>query len=110
MAATMQLEPKKNAARMPLVRSRPFWKGMLFRVAAVLLGLLPLIACEATLRLLGLGKPTDFNDPFVGFSDIHPLFVLNEDAGLLHALEETGWRVVGPHRIRHTVAKHGLQS
>lgn len=53
----------------------------MFRVAAVLLGLLPLLACEIALRALGLGKPTDFNDPFVGFSDIHPLFVLNESAG-----------------------------
>jgi hypothetical protein len=47
----------------------------------VLLGLTPFIAGEFGLRALGLGKPTDFNDPFVGFSDIHPLFVLNEDAG-----------------------------
>ena len=54
---------------------------MLFRCAAVLLGLMPLIAAEISLRALGLGKPTDFNDPFVGFSDIHPLFVLNENKG-----------------------------
>jgi len=53
-------------------------KRFLFRLAAVVLGLLPLIACELTLRGLGLGKPTDSNDPFVGFSDIHPLFVLNK--------------------------------
>src|SRR5205085_3098240 len=33
------------------------------------------------LRALGLGQATDFNDPFVGFSDIHPLFVLNEETG-----------------------------
>jgi len=53
----------------------------LFRAVAVSLGLLPLLACELTLRALGIGKPTDFNDPFVGFSDVHPLFVLNEQKG-----------------------------
>src|SRR3954464_5331092 len=60
---------------------RPFWKGLLFRAVAIGLGLLPLVACELTLRALGTGKPTEFNDPFVGFSDIHPLFVLNEQTG-----------------------------
>ncbi|MBW8884502.1 MAG: SGNH/GDSL hydrolase family protein [Planctomycetia bacterium] len=60
---------------------RPFWKGLLFRAVAIGLGLLPLVACELTLRAVGIGKPTDFNDPFVGFSDIHPLFVLNEQTG-----------------------------
>src|SRR3954470_14760786 len=56
-------------------------KRFLFRVAAVIVGLLPLLACELTLRGLGIGRPTDSNDPFVGFSDIHPLFVLNESSG-----------------------------
>ena len=70
-----------SPAARPSAARRSFWKGVLFRVAAVLLGLLPLLGCEITLRMLGLGKPTDFNDPFVGFSDIHPLFVLNDDIG-----------------------------
>jgi tetratricopeptide (TPR) repeat protein len=56
-------------------------KRILFRAVAVLLGLLPLILCEFAFRGLGLGKPQDANDPFVGFSDIHPLFVLNEETG-----------------------------
>lgn len=56
-------------------------KRILFRVGAVLLGLLPLLLCEFAFRGLGLGKPQDANDPFVGFSDIHPLFVLNEETG-----------------------------
>lgn len=56
-------------------------KRFLFRVAAVALGLLPLLACELALRGMGIGKPTDSNDPFIGFSNIHPLFVLNEHAG-----------------------------
>ena len=54
---------------------------ILFRCAALGLGLLPLLVCELALRGLGLGKATDTNDPFLGFSDIHPLFVLNEEIG-----------------------------
>jgi lysophospholipase L1-like esterase len=60
---------------------RPVWKNALFRLAAVVVGLSPLLVCELALRGMGLGKPTDSNDPFVGFSDIHPLFVLNEQSG-----------------------------
>jgi lysophospholipase L1-like esterase len=59
---------------------RPLWKGVSFRVAAVLLGLLPLSAVELALRGLDLGRATESNDPFVGFSDIHPLLVLNDPA------------------------------
>jgi lysophospholipase L1-like esterase len=60
---------------------RGILKRNIFRVSAVLLGFLPLVLCEVALRGLGLGKPQDANDPFVGFSDIHPLFVLNEATG-----------------------------
>ncbi len=59
----------------------PPWKPLFFRAVAIGLSLMPLVACELTLRTLGMGKPTDFNDPFVGFSAIHPLFVLNEQTG-----------------------------
>jgi lysophospholipase L1-like esterase len=52
---------------------------VLFRLLAVAVGLLPLVVLELALRGLGLGKPTDYSDPFVGFSDIHPLFVLDAE-------------------------------
>jgi lysophospholipase L1-like esterase len=67
-------KPGANALR------RPLWKGIAFRLAAVAIGLSPLVAIELTLRGLDLGQPTQTNDPFVGFSDIHPLFVLNDPA------------------------------
>ncbi len=56
-------------------------KRFAFRFMAILLGLTPFLACELALRGLGVGKASDSNDPFVGFSDIHPLFVLNESSG-----------------------------
>lgn len=63
-------------------RPRPSrWRWLLFRLAAMLLGLLPLVAAEIALRAFDVGRPTDYDDPFVGFSDIHPLFVLNEEQG-----------------------------
>lgn len=53
----------------------------MFRGLAVLVGLSPLLLLEIGLRVAGLGKATDGNDPFIGFSEIQPLFVLNESAG-----------------------------
>ena len=50
-----------------------------FRVAAVLLGVTLLLLCEWSLRVVGLGHPSGYVDPFVGFSKTHPLFELNED-------------------------------
>ena len=70
-------DPNPNTAS----PKRGFWKGALFRLAAVLIGLSPLVAAELALRALGLGRATDSDDPFVGFSDIHPLFVLNGQSG-----------------------------
>ncbi|HEX5106460.1 MAG TPA: SGNH/GDSL hydrolase family protein [Pirellulaceae bacterium] len=81
MAATIQSEAQDKQRAEPPRRRGAMWKAILFRGAAVLLGLSPLLACELTLRALRLGKPTDFNDPFVGFSDVHPLFVLNQANG-----------------------------
>lgn len=50
-------------------------KKWLFRLGAVLLGLSLLGVAEAICFLGGWGKPTDYPDPYVGFSEIHPLFV-----------------------------------
>lgn len=49
-----------------------------FRLLAVLLGFLPFVLLEAGLRLADVAKPTRIDDPFVGFSGIHPLFELDE--------------------------------
>lgn len=59
-------------------RHLPRRKLWLFRFLAVLVGLSPLLALELSLRLAGIGKPTEANDPFVGFSSIQPLFVRND--------------------------------
>lgn len=59
-------------------RSRRWRRAVLFRVAAVLLGLLPFVLIELTLRAFGVGRPSWHDDPFVGFSAVRPLFELNE--------------------------------
>lgn len=62
----------------PSTRRRRKW---LFRAFAVLCGLLPFVAIEVALRAFDVGRPTELSDPFVGFSDLHPQFELDEDAG-----------------------------
>lgn len=54
-------------------RGRAIW----FRVLAVLLGLLPLAVIEVVLRACGFGNPNLQHDPFVGFSEVRPLFQLS---------------------------------
>lgn len=46
------------------------------------LGLLLCVAAEFLLRVLDLGRPTLVDDPFVGFSHIHPLFEIDEARGV----------------------------
>lgn len=54
------------------------WRAILFRVAAMGLGVLPFVLIELTLRGFGLGHPSRHDDPFVGFGAVRPLFELNE--------------------------------
>ncbi len=49
------------------------------RIAAILFGLLLLLGLEGTLRAFDIGKLEDSGDPFVGFSDVIPLFEPNEE-------------------------------
>jgi lysophospholipase L1-like esterase len=60
------------------VHSR-FWRRLAFRLAAVIVGLMPFVLAEVTLRLFDVGRPDSSDDPFVGFRSVHPLFVLGED-------------------------------
>ena len=55
------------------------WRGLLFRLSAVAIGLAPFLLAEATFAILDWGRPDYEQDPFVGFSAVYPLFVLNED-------------------------------
>ncbi len=51
----------------------------LFRLAAILLSLSPLVLCEGLCTLLDWGRPSLHDDPFVGFRSVRPLFVLSAD-------------------------------
>ncbi len=50
----------------------------LFRGCGVLLGLSLFVMVEALLAVFDLGRPSNYDDPFVGFSRVNPLFVSNE--------------------------------
>ncbi len=54
-------------------------RGLVFRVAAILLGLSPFVLVETVLVALDWGRADYSIDPFVGFHDVQPLFVPSED-------------------------------
>jgi len=58
---------------------RPGCRAVLWRVAAVLLGCVPLLAAELVCRQLGVGAASAESDPFVGFAGSRPLFELSGD-------------------------------
>lgn len=57
------------------------WKRLWFRLLAIVLGFIPFVLFEVVLIIFNIAEPTRYDDPFVGFSSIHPLFVLNEETG-----------------------------
>lgn len=66
---------------MPARKNRYGGRRKYFAIGAIGLGLLPFIVVECLLRLTGLGVPSSYEDPFVGFSQIYPLFELDADVG-----------------------------
>ena len=71
--AAEQSEPAASGAAMS---PRKRW---VFRVVAVLLGPLLLLLVEGAFTLFDVGRPDLYDDPFAGFSDVQPLFVLSDD-------------------------------
>ncbi len=71
--------PKGTPGQTRSPKRLPLKKRLLFTFITILLGLSPLVLLEISCHVFGWGQPTYFDDPYVGFSDIHPLFVLNEE-------------------------------
>ncbi len=67
----------KDAPTPAVEATRKRRKLWLCRAAFVALGFGAFGVAEAVCVLFGWGRPADYEDPFVGFSRIHPLFVLN---------------------------------
>ncbi len=63
-------------------------RRLFFPAAAVLIVLLPLVLIEVGLRFLVPPPPVDLEDPYVSFSGIRPLFVLNSDGTRYETAEE----------------------
>ncbi|MBI1374808.1 MAG: hypothetical protein GC159_18970 [Phycisphaera sp.] len=65
-------------------------KKWLFRIGALLLGLLPFVVLEVTLTAMGVGDapPVD-EDPYVSFAELRPLFYLEQDKGVYRT---SAWR------------------
>ncbi|HSG70659.1 MAG TPA: hypothetical protein VLA12_09615, partial [Planctomycetaceae bacterium] len=75
MNAEPPRDPESSAATKKLSRR----KRWMFRLLAVALSLVPLLIAELICIAFDWGNPAIRDDPFVGFSEIHPLFVLSED-------------------------------
>ncbi|MCH8828538.1 MAG: SGNH/GDSL hydrolase family protein [Planctomycetes bacterium] len=65
---------RSTGKRKPLGRG----KRWLFRATAAVIGLSLFGVAEAVCIFFDWGRPTDYPDPYVGFREIHPLFVLDE--------------------------------
>ncbi len=73
---TAQMNP---ACSQKPTSGRRRWRRLSFRLVAVMVGLAPFVLAEAAFRVLDWGRPIYGEDPFVGFSAVHPLFVLSDD-------------------------------
>lgn len=71
-------------------RSR--FRATAFRLFAIAVGLLPLVVVEIVCRLGGWGLPERYDDPFVGFSAVRPLFVSTADGSRYE---------IAPNRLTH---------
>jgi hypothetical protein len=70
------------------------WRQVLFRFAAVCLGLVPLLLLELTLHWAGIPDETARHDPLVDLHQLEPLFVPCETEGEAEdALEIAAWRM-----------------
>ncbi|MGD9722891.1 MAG: GDSL-type esterase/lipase family protein [Pirellulales bacterium] len=76
MHSTTTHEPPSDVLPTAPRTGRRRW---LFRLAAIILGLSPLVAAEALCTAFDWGRPAVHDDPFVGFRSVRPLFVLNGD-------------------------------
>lgn len=56
-------------------------RKIVFRIAAMVLGLALLLVAELTCRALGWGQPETTDDPYVGFDSVVPLFVPSAEPG-----------------------------
>ncbi|GAB4150464.1 MAG: hypothetical protein Tsb009_25330 [Planctomycetaceae bacterium] len=66
-----------EASRSPSASSAR--RRIAFRLLAILLGLIPFVVLEISLRAFDIGRPTGYRDPYVGFSKLHPQFEKNEE-------------------------------
>ena len=62
-----------------VLKSRSRSRRWLFRLLAIVCGLLPFVVLEFSLSIADVGRRDATDDPFVGFAEIVPLFELSED-------------------------------
>jgi hypothetical protein len=69
-----------GTSREPMARYRRRMRSKTFRrVVAILFGLSLFVVFELVCRATGVGRPDLQDDPFVGFNELQPTFVLSDD-------------------------------
>ncbi len=81
------MDVSKQNSELPEHRGRK----ILFRLTAIAIGVLPFLLCEIVLWLAGWQPATEIQDPYVGFSEVRPLFEKSAD-GTRYEIPE--WRQV----------------
>ncbi|MCH8830468.1 MAG: hypothetical protein IID45_12905, partial [Planctomycetes bacterium] len=79
MGRRRETTSKKTAAP---GKRRGLRRRIAFRCAAFAIGLMPFVLLEISLRAFDVGRPTEYADPFFGFSKLHPQFEQDEDRGV----------------------------
>lgn len=74
-------------------------RSILFRVGAIFLGLLPFLLFELVLHIVGWQQPNSIRDPYVGFTEIRPLFQV-DDSGQNFEISQTRFPLFCPESFR----------
>ncbi len=92
MSQTADTKQETPSAKSPKENRKRLW---LFRLLACSLPLVLFAIAELTCRLFGLGNPSLGPDPFAGFQEIRPLFVL-DDTGTQYCIPEARFNFFAP--------------
>ena len=98
----------QNVSRSPFRHNRPWVRGVLFRAAAVCLGLGVIALAEVGLRVLGCGRTTDAEDPSLVLEAVQPLFVLNRGTGR-YEIPKSRWTFFCPDSFDSTKPHSGFR-
>ncbi|MGE3315146.1 MAG: SGNH/GDSL hydrolase family protein [Planctomycetaceae bacterium] len=91
----MAIAPAEHPAEVIPTNRRFQRRKWALRCGAILFGISLFAATEGLCRTMGWGEPTRTDDPYVGFTAVHPLFVRNE-SGTRFEIPKSRFRFFAP--------------